>query len=59
MGAIQHLAKKLRFAHPGDVVIVAAGETVEDIGLGVAWMGNSDVVVHDACFIFSHNLNPK
>lgn len=53
------LAKKLRVAHAGDVVIVAAGETVEDIGQGVAWFGNSDVVVHDACYIFSHNLNPK
>ncbi len=53
------LAKKLRVAQPGDVVIVAAGETIEDIGKGVAWLGNSDVVVHDACFIFRHNLNPK
>jgi len=53
------LAKKLRVAQPGDVIIVAAGETIEDIGKGVAWFGNSDVVVHDACFIFRHNLNPK
>ena len=53
------LAKKLRVAHPGDVVIVAADETIEDIGRGVAWLGKSDVVVHDACFIYSHKLNPK
>jgi len=53
------LAVKLRVAHPGDVIIVAAGETIEDIGMGVAWLGESDVVIHDACFIFSHNLESK
>jgi len=53
------LAAKLRVAHPGDVVIVAAGETIEDIGNGVAWLGESDVVIHDACFAFNHCLNPK
>ncbi|MEA4985279.1 hypothetical protein SDC9_38040 [bioreactor metagenome] len=53
------LAAKLRVAHPGDVVIVAAGETIEDIGNGVAWLGESDIVIHDACFTYSHSLNPK
>ena len=53
------LAKRLRVAHPGDVIIVAAGETIEDIGNGVAWLGKSDIVIHDACFIFAHNLDPK
>lgn len=53
------LAAKLRVAQPGDVIIVTAGETIEDIGNAVAWLGDSDVVIHDACFAFSHNLNPK
>jgi len=53
------LAAKLRVAHPGDVIIVSAGETIEDIGNGVAWLGESDIVIHDACFTFSHSLNPK
>lgn len=53
------LAKKLRVANPNDVIIVSAGETIEDIGLGVAWLGESDVVIHDACFAFKHNQNPK
>lgn len=53
------LAARLRTAHYGDVIIVAAGETIEDIGNGVAWLGKSDVVIHDACFAFSHQLNPK
>ena len=53
------LAKKLRVANPGDVVIVAAGETIEDIGKGTAWLGGSDIVTHDACFSFKSPLNPK
>lgn len=53
------LATKLRIAHPGDVVIVAAGETIEDIGNGVAWLGIEDVVIHDACFAYKHSMNPK
>lgn len=53
------LAKKLRFAHKGDVIIVGAGENKDDIGVGVAWFGNEDVVVHDACYTFRHEQNPK
>ncbi|UOK43398.1 MULTISPECIES: restriction endonuclease subunit S [Flavobacterium] len=53
------LAKKLRVANYGDVVIVAAGETVEDIGKGTAWLGEEDVVIHDACFAYKSELNPK
>lgn len=51
-------AKKLRFAHNGDVVIVGAGENDWDIGVGMAWMGE-DAAVHDACYIFKHYENPK
>lgn len=58
-----HLTKekseKLRFAQKGDVVIVGAGENDIDIGVGVAWLGDEDVVIHDACYIFKHNMNPK
>ena len=52
-------AEKLRFATKGDVVIVAAGENDIDIGVGVAWLSDEDVVVHDACFIFKHEQNPR
>lgn len=51
--------KNLRIAENGDVVIVAAGETIEDIGLGTAWLGNEGVVIHDACFSYRSTLNPK
>lgn len=54
----EDLASKLRFAQPGDVVIVSAGETIEDIGNATAWLGNEDVVIHDACFAFKSKLNP-
>lgn len=55
----EELAKKMRFAQKGDVVIVQAGENDMDIGIGVAWLGDEDVAIHDACYIFKHNINPK
>lgn len=51
--------KNLRIAENGDVVIVAAGETIEDIGLGTAWLGDEGVVIHDACFSYRSTLNSK
>ncbi|NDP21405.1 MAG: restriction endonuclease subunit S [Paludibacter sp.] len=51
--------KNLRLAEKGDVVIVAAGETIEDIGKGTAWLGEEGVVIHDACFYYKSDLNPK
>lgn len=53
------LASRLRFARPGDVILVSAGETVEDIGKSVAWLGNEDVVIHDALYAFRSPLDPK
>ena len=49
----------LRFAKPGDLVIAGVGETVEDVGKAVAWLGDGEVAIHDDCFAFSHTLNPK
>lgn len=51
--------KNLRVAQKGDVIIVAAGETIEDIGQGTAWLGDEGVVIHDACFSYKTTLNPK
>lgn len=53
------LAPTLRFARPGDVIIAAVGETVEDVGKAVAWLGTEQVAVHDDCFIFRSSLDPK
>jgi len=51
--------KNLRLAEKGDVVVVAAGETIEDIGKGTAWLSEEGVVIHDACFYYKSDLNPK
>lgn len=51
--------RKLRIAEKGDVIIVAAGETIEDIGMGTAWLGDEGVVFHDACFSYRSLLDPK
>jgi type I restriction enzyme S subunit len=48
----------LRFAQPGDVVIVDVGETVEDVGKAVAWNGDEPVAIHDHSYAFRHELNP-
>ena len=49
----------LRFAKPGDVVITDVGETVEDVGKAVAWIGDEEVAIHDHCYAFRHSMNPK
>ena len=54
-----NIAKKLRYAKRNDVVIVGAGENDWDIGVGVAWLGDNMPAIHDACYIFEHNQNPK
>ena len=53
------LGPSLRFAQTGDVVIAAVGETVEDVGKAMAWLGDEDVAIHDDCFLFRHSMNPK
>jgi len=53
------MASTLRFAKPGDLVIAGVGETVEEVGKAVAWLGEGDVAIHDDCFAFRHSLNPK
>jgi type I restriction enzyme, S subunit len=49
----------MRLAQPGDVVIAGTSENIEDVGKAVAWLGSDDVAVHDDCFIFRHDLDPK
>lgn len=49
----------LRYAKPNDVVMTGVGETVEDVGKAVAWIGNGDVAIHDDSYAFRHSMNPK
>ena len=55
----EEIAKKLRFAKTGDVILVSAGETIEDIGKAVAWLGDTDVVIHDALYGFRSSLDAQ
>ena len=55
----EELRDKMRYASKGDVIIVGAGENKVDIGVGLAWEGDYDVAVHDACYTLKHNQNPK
>jgi type I restriction enzyme S subunit len=60
--AVSHVRKdigtQLRYAMPGDVVIAGVGETVEDVGKAVAWLGTDEVAFHDDCFAFRSSENP-
>jgi len=52
------LASKLRKAKRGDVLLAAAGETVADIGKAVVWLGDDEIVFHDALYRFRTSANP-
>ncbi|HWL60376.1 MAG TPA: restriction endonuclease subunit S [Microbacteriaceae bacterium] len=52
------ISNQLRFAQPGDVVIAAVGETVDDVGKAVAWLGSEPVAIHDDTFLFRSGMNP-
>ncbi|MCA4964553.1 MULTISPECIES: restriction endonuclease subunit S [Pseudomonas] len=53
------MAGSLRYAQPKDVIITDVGETVEDVGKAVAWLGDERVAIHDHCYAFRHSMNPK
>ena len=53
------MAESLRYAEPGDVVMTGVGETVEDVGKAVAWVGDERVAIHDDSYAFRHSMNPK
>lgn len=55
----EELRTKLRYAKKNDVIIVGAGENNIDIGVGVAYLGEEPIAIHDACYFLHHNINPK
>lgn len=61
--AVRHvrpeLRDQLRYAQPGSVVFAGVGETVEDVGKAVAWLGEEPIATHDDTFVFSSDLDPK
>ncbi len=55
----EELAKKLRKADYGDIVIATTSENVEDVCKAVAWLGKESIAVSGDAYIFKHNQNPK
>ncbi len=53
------LSESLRYAEPNDVIVASVGETVEDVGKAVAWLGEEKVAIHDDSYAIRHSLNPK
>ncbi|MBU8859231.1 MULTISPECIES: restriction endonuclease subunit S [unclassified Micromonospora] len=54
----EDLHNHLRYAQPGDVIVAGVGETVEDVGKAVAWLGEGEVAIHDDSFLFRSELDP-
>ncbi|MBW3077876.1 restriction endonuclease subunit S [Bifidobacterium simiiventris] len=52
------MAKSLRYAHPGDLIIAATSENVEDVCKAVAWLGDCNVAIHDDSYAFAHDGDP-
>lgn len=53
------LAKKLRKAKSGDLVIATTSENDEDVCKAVAWLGNDGVAVSGDAYIYRHRMHPK
>lgn len=53
------LAKKLKKAKYGDLLIATTSEDVEACCKAVVWLGNEEVAFSGDSFCFSHNQNPK
>ena len=55
----ESFSSSLRFASPGDIIVTGVGETVADVGIGVAWLGTDAVAYHDDSFALYHNQDPR
>ncbi|MGM9850769.1 MAG: restriction endonuclease subunit S [Muribaculaceae bacterium] len=55
----EETANNCRKAMPGDLVIAATSENVDDVCKCVAWLGDEEVAISSDAFVFRHNLNPK
>lgn len=55
----EELAKKLRKAKPGDLLIATTSEDVEACCKATVWLGDGEVVYSGDSFKFCHNQNPK
>ncbi|MCZ2204435.1 restriction endonuclease subunit S [Bartonella sp. A05] len=55
----ESLAKKLRKAKKGNLVIATTSENDEDVCKAVAWLGDEEIAVSGDAYIYEHSLNPK
>lgn len=53
------LAKRLRMAQTGDLVIATTSENDNDVAKAVAWLGDDEIAVSTDAHIFQHSLDPK
>ncbi|MFT3877704.1 MAG: restriction endonuclease subunit S [Propioniciclava sp.] len=53
----EDLRSVLRYATKGDVILTDVGETVEDVGKAMAWLGEEDVAVHDHCYVIRSKVD--
>ena len=53
------LAKRLKKARKGDLVIATTSENVEDVCKAVVWLGNEEIVTGGHACVYSHNQDPK
>ena len=53
------LAKTLRRAAPGDLVLATTSEDDEAVAKAVAWLGNEETAVSGDAYIYRHTLEPK
>lgn len=51
------MAPSLRFAEPGDVVVVDVGETPEEVGKALAWIGVEPVAIHDHSYAYRSEVD--
>ncbi|WP_029281933.1 restriction endonuclease subunit S [Pedobacter sp. R20-19] len=55
----EELAKKLRKAKRGDLIIAGVSENIEDVCKAVVWLGEEDICISGDSSAFRHNQNPK
>lgn len=55
----EELAKKLRKAIKGDLIIAGVSENIEDVCKAVVWLGEEDICISGDSSAFRHNQNPK
>jgi len=55
----EEVAKKQKYAVPGDIVMAVTSENIEDVCKCLVWLGDEKVAVSGHSAIIHHNQNPK